>query len=128
MQPIFKQYNQGQIELFPQRLDEYIGENDPVRLVSQVVDALDITNIIKSYKGGGTSSFCPRMMIKVLFYAYMRNIYSCRKIETALLENVHFMWLSGKQFPDFHPRSRAIVSRGLKKVIPYFYASSVIAY
>ena len=32
----------------------------------------------------------------------MRNIYSCRKIETALLENVHFMWLSGKQFPDFH--------------------------
>jgi transposase len=102
MKPIFKQYNQGQIELFPQRLDEYIGENDPVRLVSKVVDDLDITHIIKCYKGGGTSSFCPRMMIKVLFYAYMRNIYSCRKIEAALLENVHFMWLSGKQFPDFH--------------------------
>jgi len=101
MQPIFKQYNQGQVELFPQRLDDYIGDNDPVRLVNQVVDELDLTTLIQSYKGGGTSSFCPRMMIKVLFYAYMRNIYSCRKIEAALSENVHFLWLSGKQFPDF---------------------------
>ncbi len=101
MQPKFKQYNQGQVELFPQRLDDYIGENDPVRLVNQVVDELDLTTLIQSYKGGGTSSFCPRMMIKVLFYAYMRNIYSCRKIEAALSENVHFLWLSGKQFPDF---------------------------
>ena len=72
MQPIFKSYTQGQVELFPQRLDDYIGENDPVRLVNQVVDDLDLSSVIKSYKGGGTSSFCPRMMIKVLFYAYMR--------------------------------------------------------
>jgi transposase len=69
--------------------------------VNQVVDELDLTTLIQSYKGGGTSSFCPRMMIKVLFYAYMRNIYSCRKIEAALSENVHFLWLTGKQFPDF---------------------------
>jgi transposase len=101
MQPIFKPYNQGQVELFPQRLDDFIGENDPVRLVNQVVDELDLTSLIQTYKGGGTSSFCPRMMLKVLFYAYMRNIYSCRKIEAALSENVHFLWLSGKQFPDF---------------------------
>lgn len=76
MQPVFKPYNQGQVELFPQRLDEYIGENDPVRLVSQVVDQLDLGVVIDSYKGGGTSSFSPRMMIKILFYGYMRNIYS----------------------------------------------------
>jgi transposase len=101
MQPKFKPYNQGQTELFPQRLDDFIEENHPVRLVNQVVDELDLTSIIKTYKGGGTTSFCPRMMIKVLFYAYMRNIYSCRKIEAALKENVHFLWLSGKQFPDF---------------------------
>ena len=101
MQPIFKQYNPGQVELFPQRLDEHIGENDPVRLVNHVVDELDLTALLGQYKGGGTSSYCPRMMIKVLFYAYMRNIYSCRKIEAALKENVHFLWLSGKQLPDF---------------------------
>lgn len=88
MQPIFKQYNQGQAEFIPQRLDDYIRENDPVRLVNQVVDEHDLTTIIRSYKGGGTSSFCPRMMIRVLFYAYMRNIYSCRKIEAAFSDSL----------------------------------------
>jgi transposase len=40
-------------------------------------------------------------MIKILFYSYLSNIYSCRKIEKALHENIHFMWLSGNSTPDF---------------------------
>jgi len=99
--PIFKSNLQGQISLFPARLDQNITEDAPVRLVNQIVDKLDITVIEKTYKGGGTSSYHPRMMLKVLFYAYMNNIYSCRKIEKHLLENIHYMWLSGKQTPDF---------------------------
>jgi transposase len=75
--------------------------NHPVRLVSQVVDQLDLDHIIRQYKGGGTTSFHPRMLIKVLFYAYLSNIYSCRKIERALQENIHFMWLSGNSTPDY---------------------------
>src|SRR5690606_16703142 len=43
----------------------------------------------------------PRMLIKVLFYAYLSNIYSCRKIEKALQENIYFMWLSGNSTPDY---------------------------
>lgn len=101
MKPVFKPYNQGQISLFPERLDAYIPEDHPVRLVSAVVDKLDIMPILKTYKGGGTSSYHPRMLLKVLFYAYLMNIFSSRKIEKALRENIHFMWLSGKQFPDF---------------------------
>lgn len=99
--PVFKSNLQGQISLFPARLDQNITEDAPVRLVNQIVDKLDITAIEKTYKGGGTSSYHPRMMLKVLFYAYMNNIYSCRKIEKLLLENIHYMWLSGKQTPDF---------------------------
>jgi len=99
--PVFKSNLQGQISLFPARLDQNIPENAPVRLVNQIVDKLDISAIEKTYKGGGTSSYHPRMMLKVLFYAYMNNIYSCRKIEKHLLENIHYMWLSGKQTPDF---------------------------
>jgi transposase len=60
-----------------------------------VVDQLNIDAIIKQYRGGGTTSYHPRVMIKILFYAYTNNIYSCRKIEKALQENIHFMWLSG---------------------------------
>jgi transposase len=99
--PVFKSNLQGQISLFPARLDQNIPGNAPVRLVNQIVDELDISDIERTYKGGGTSSYHPRMMLKVLFYAYMNNIYSCRKIEKHLLENIHYMWLSGKQTPDF---------------------------
>lgn len=99
--PVFKSNLQGQISVFPARLDQNITEDAPVRLVNQIVDKLDISVIEKTYKGGGTSSYHPRMMLKVLFYAYMNNIYSCRKIEKHLLENIHYMWLSGKQTPDF---------------------------
>uniref|UniRef100_UPI001181B70D transposase n=1 Tax=Sphingobacterium sp. 1.A.4 TaxID=2044603 RepID=UPI001181B70D len=87
--------------LFPENILDRIPLNHPVRLVSQVVDQLDLEHIIRQYKGGGTTSFHPRMLIKVLFYAYLSNIYSCRKIERALHENIHFMWLSGNSTPDY---------------------------
>lgn len=87
--------------LFPEDIFSKIPENHPVHLVNEVVDKLDIGQLIKQYKGGGTTSFHPRMMIKVLFYAYLNNIYSCRRIEKALQENIHFMWLSGHSMPDY---------------------------
>jgi len=78
--PVYKSNFQGQISLFPARLDQNIAAGSPVRLVNQIVENLDITAIEKTYSGGGTSAYHPRMMLKVLFYAYMNNIYSCRKI------------------------------------------------
>lgn len=87
--------------LFPEDIFERIPEHHPVRLVNQVVDNLNLEHIIKLYKGGGTTSYHPRMLIKVLFYAYLSNIYSCRKIERALQENIYFMWLSGNSTPDY---------------------------
>jgi len=99
---VIKEYMQGQQVLFPESLDTYIPDDAPVRLVSQIVDKLDLTQVMKSYKGGGASSYSPRMLLKVLFFAYMNNVYSCRKIEKAMRENIHFMWLSGKQFPKYN--------------------------
>ena len=98
---VFKELTSNQNVLFPVSLSEKIAPNHPVRIVNSVVDALDISSLLSSYKGGGSSSYHPRMMLKVLFYAYLNNIYSCRKIEKALQENIHFMWLSGNSTPDF---------------------------
>jgi len=81
------------------RLDAYIPEHSPVRLVNKIVDELDISTITGSYKAGGCTGYHPRMMIKVLFYSYLTNIYSCRKMEAMLTDSVNYMWLSGKQFP-----------------------------
>lgn len=98
---IFKDLTGIEPSLFPENILDRIAPNHPVRLVKEVVDNLDITHIISKYKGGGTSSYHPRMLIKVLFYSYLSNIYSCRKIEKALQENIHFIWISGGSTPDF---------------------------
>jgi transposase len=58
------------------------------------------------YKGGGTSSYHPRMMLKVLVYAYSQRIYSSRQIAKAVRENVNFMWLAGGNRPDFRTLNR----------------------
>lgn len=99
--PKFKNLTSSQVVLFPENISDRIPDNHPVRLVNHVVDELNITSIIEKYKGGGTSSYHPRMMIKVLFYSYLSNIYSCRKIEKALQENIYFLWISGNSVPDF---------------------------
>ncbi|MDF1546818.1 MAG: IS5/IS1182 family transposase, partial [Bacteroidales bacterium] len=62
---VFKPYNQNQTLLFPPNLSDMIPEEHPVRLVSTIVDKLDISEILATYKGGGTSSYHPRMLLKV---------------------------------------------------------------
>ena len=97
---VFKRYDQAQQMLLPPSYDDLVPGNHPVRVVNEVVERLDISGLERSYKGGGTSSYHPRMLLKVVLYAYLRNMYSSRKIEEALHENVHFIWLSGGQRPD----------------------------
>lgn len=97
----FKNQTGNTPELFPINIFDKILENHPVRLVDSVVNNLDISDLIQMYLGGGCSAYHPRMMIKVLFYSYLSNVYSCRKIAKALSENIHFMFISGNSTPDF---------------------------
>ena len=97
----FRPYTTKQILLFPQRIDENIAEDDPVRLVNGLIDKLDLTSFRKLYKEYGRSPFHPRMMLKAVIYGYMNNVYSCRRIEERLLRDVHFIWLAGYEKPDF---------------------------
>lgn len=97
----FKAVTSQQSVLFPSNLGDKIPVSHPVRLVNQVVDQLNIDDILASYKGGGTSSYHPRVMIKILFYSYLNNVYSCRKIARQLEENIYYMWLSGEATPNF---------------------------
>lgn len=104
--PLFKAYRQTQAFLIPPSLDELIAANHPVRVVNAVIDGLDIDMLIKKYKGGGTTSYHPRMLLKVLVYGYLSNIYSSRRLEAVLKENIHFMWLAGMSTPDHHTINR----------------------
>ena len=97
----FRPYIPNQTVLFPRRIDENIAANDPVRVVNTVVDNLNLDNFKKLYKATGRCPYHPKMMLKVIIYAYMNNIYSCRKIEKLLLRDIHYIWLSGNEHPDF---------------------------
>jgi transposase len=98
--PVFKRYVQNQPMLIPPSYDDLVPRNHPVRVVNEVIDRIDISSLKASYKGGGTSSYHPRMLLKVMVYGYLRNIYSSRKLEQAVNENVHFMWLAAGAKPD----------------------------
>ena len=112
----FKTYDQQQAMLLPPDLDELIDANHPVRVINAVIDSLDIDAIIKTYKGGGTSSHHPRMLLKVLVYAYICNEYSSRRIEQLLKRDVQFMWLAAMRMPDHNTINR-FRSERLKNVL-----------
>ncbi|PKQ63065.1 transposase [Labilibaculum filiforme] len=123
--PNFKEYNQGQVSMFPERLDSYIPENSPVRLVSSIVDQLEISEIMTGYKAGGCKGYHPRMLLKVVVYSYLNNDFSCRKMEKALRENINYMWLSGKQFPK-HSCINDFRSKRLKTQINRLFTDVVL--
>ena len=86
---IFKEYSLGQTMLLPRSLDEMVDQNHPVRLVNQIIDQIDISVLEKKYKGGGTSSYHPRMLLKLMVYAYLSSIYSSRIMEAGLHAIAH---------------------------------------
>lgn len=101
MQAVFKPHSVHQQDLFPLNLGELVPESHAARLIDKVVEKLDISEILSKYRGGGTSSYHPRMLLKILFYGYLNNVYSCRKLAKSTNENIYFMWLSGGLHPDF---------------------------
>ena len=117
--PVFKEYTMGQIVLLPMDLEEEIEANHLVRVVNAAIEKMDISGVYAQYAGGGTSSYHPKMLLKVLIYAYSQQIYSSRKIAKALRENIYFMWLSGNSHPDFHTinRFRGVVVKETISVI-----------
>ena len=122
----FKDDSSKQLMLLPPSLEDLIEDkNHPVYIVNRVIDRIDIEPLIKTYKGGGTSSYHPRMLLKVILYAYLNNIYSSRGIEDQLKSNIHFMWLSGMSRPDhntiFRFRSKRLKGE-IKKIFAHVVA------
>ena len=110
--------------MLPPSLEELITVNHPVRIVNQIIDRINIEPLLKKYKGGGTSSYHPRMLLKVLVYSYLNNTYSSRQMEKAVNENIHFMWLAGMSKPDHNTLNRFRSDR-LKDVLKVIFGQVV---
>lgn len=121
---VFKDYHRDQLMLLPPSLDELIPAHHPVRLVNSVIDKVNIEVLERKYKGGGSSSYHPGMLLKVLVYGYLSNVYSSRKLEASLRENIHFMWISGMSRPDHNTLAR-FRSERLKNDLKVIFAQVV---
>ena len=94
-------YNQSNGYLLPPYLEELIPADHVARVVNRVVDLLDIRELTSQEKIEGRPAYHPRMMLKILIYAYSQKTPSSRAIARRCGEDVVFMWLSGMQKPDF---------------------------
>lgn len=113
--PVFKEYTMGQIVLLPTNIEELIPADHLVRVVNQFIEQMDLRVLLSRYKGGGTSSYHPKMMLKVFVYAYSQKIYSSRRIAKGLRESIPLMWLSGLNQPDYRTinRFRGVLLKGI---------------
>ncbi len=105
-QPVFKPYDQQQILAIPPTLEELIPKGHPVRTVNEIINKLNIEPLLKAYHIKGSSSYHPQLLLKVLVYGYVTNIYSSRKLAAACKESVFFMWLSSMSYPDHNTINR----------------------
>jgi transposase len=123
----FKENFHGMEQLFLPRLDDLVPEDSPVRLVSRIVDNLDLSPLLATYHKMGASNYDARVLLKIVFYAYMCNIYSCRQIEKQMRENVLYMWLSGMMspVPSFNTINR-FRSKHLKESINKLFSQVVL--
>ena len=100
-------YEAGRQLKLPMETEIFIAADDPVRLVSAVVERMDIRKIERSYSEDGRNEYPPRILLKLLLYGYTRLIYSSRKIERACRENICFMYLlEDRPAPDHNTIAR----------------------
>ena len=98
---VFKQGRRGECYLLPPSLDELIGPDNLVRFVDAVVDRLDLSDLLATYRGGGASAYHPATLLKIWLFGWCRKIYTSRPLAAALTRDVEFMWLAGEQRPSF---------------------------
>jgi transposase len=92
-----------QATLFPERLDDYIAEDNPVRLVEAFVDGLDLKALgFKRVepRATGHPAYHPSTLLKIYIYGYLNRISSSRLLERECQRNVEMMWLTCRLAPD----------------------------
>ena len=124
-QPMAYRYgNREQMGLFPQSIEEYVTQEDPVRVYDAFVESLDFSELGIELDEGqvGNSEYDPQAMLKLLVYGYSYGLKGSRKLERACYHNVSFMWLMGGLKPDhktiaeFRRRHKPALKQVLKQV------------
>ena len=90
--------------LLPDRLEDYVHEDNPVRVVDAFVEALDLSELgfdAANRAAGGRPAYHPAALLKIYIYGYLNLIQSSRRLEREAQRNLELIWLTGRLAPDF---------------------------
>ena len=95
--------DRSQGTLFPERLDDYVEEENPVRVIDVFIDDLDVSGLgfRTELAGTGRPRYHPKTMLKLYVYGYLNRVQSSRRLEVEAQRNIELMWLTGRLAPDF---------------------------
>jgi transposase len=95
--------DRGQSTMFPERLEDWIGEDNPVRVIDVFVDELDLGGLgfgRVDPQATGRPAYHPAVLLKLYVYGYLNRVQSSRRLEREAGRNVEVMWLTGRLAPD----------------------------
>lgn len=102
--PFISGVSRNQAQMFPEYLEDYIDEENPVRVIEAFTDTLDMKKLKftkNNPDGPGAPSFNPKDILKLYLYGFMNGIRTSRKLEKATYNNIEVIWLMRKLHPDF---------------------------
>ena len=96
----FRPINRGTDFLLPPSVDEWLPEQHLARFVVEIVEQMDLSQMEKAYRGSGSKSYHPAMLLALLIYGYATKVFSSRAIERATYDSVAFRFIAANEHPD----------------------------
>jgi transposase len=96
----FRPINRDTGFLLPPSVDEWLPQRHLARFVVEVIDGLDLSELVKTYRGSGSASYHPTMLLGLMVYGYATKTFSSRAIERATYDSVAFRFIAGNEHPD----------------------------
>ena len=122
----FRQVDRSTGYLLPPSVDEWLPERHLARFVVEVIDRLDLSSMVKSYRGSGSASYHPSALLGLLVYGYATGVFSSRKLERATYDSVAFRFIAANDHPD-HDTIASFRRRFLKEIEGLFVHVLVLA-
>jgi len=121
--PIRPYNNRGQLFLLPPSVNEWVRSDHPARVLSDIIDCLDVSGF-RVVSTEGRPCYDPRLMLKILLWGYATGVRASRRIEERLHSDVVFMWLAGMEKPDF--RTICLFRKGNLAAIENLFAQVLV--
>lgn len=96
----FRQVDRQTAFLLPPSVDEWLPERHLARFVVEVVERLDLSALVKAYRGSGSASYHPSVLLGLVIYGYATGVFSSRKLERATYDSVAFRFIAANDHPD----------------------------